>query len=60
MTKRWDQKILSSLIDFGNKFNLKVTRHHASCEKRPLHYPPYGPGVTIPKGVPILGAEARV
>ena len=39
---------------------LKVTRHHASREKRPLRYPPYGPEVAIPKEVPILGAETRV
>ena len=46
------------LIDTCNKF--KVTRHHASREKRPLRYPPHGPEVAIPKEVPILGAETRV
>ena len=43
------------LIDTCNKF--KGTRHHASREKRPLRYPPYGPEVAIPKEVPILGVE---
>ena len=46
------------LIDTCNKF--KVTHHHASREKRPLRYPPYGPEVAIPKEVPILGPETRV
>ena len=46
------------LVDTCNKF--KGTRHHASPEKRPLRYPPYGPEVAIPKEVPILGAETRV
>ena len=46
------------LIDTCNKF--KGARHHASREKRPLRYPPYGPEAAIPKEVPILGAETRV
>ena len=43
-----------------NQFNSKVTRHYALWQKRPLHYSPFGPGVTIPKEVPILGSETRV
>ena len=51
------REIVRSLIDSGKK--PKVTRHQASREKRPLRYPLYGPGVAIPKEVPILGAETR-
>ena len=52
------RETIRSPIDSCNKF--KVTRHQASREKRPLRYPLYGPGVAIPKEVPILGAETRV